>query len=98
MAILEETRDEKGEDHPWATVVLQFVENRQEVAIREILTSKAGGLGFEDNKTSRGDSNAVAGILQKNGWEREGKFTSGRWKDAARYVLGAEARAARSGG
>ncbi|MGM0743216.1 MAG: VapE domain-containing protein [Pseudomonadota bacterium] len=95
LAILNETRDEKDEDHVWTSVVLQFVEGRDEVSIREILTSKLG-LGFEENNASRGNSNAVAGILQKFGWERDGKFTSGRFKSAARYVLGAEARASRA--
>ena len=35
---------------------------------------------------SKADSMRVAGILQRNGWRRDGKFSSGSNRGLARYV------------
>ncbi len=89
-ALLGQTREEKSDDHPWTSVVLNFVEGRDEVSIREILTTsksqEVGGLGFDDRHTKRGYSDAVAGILQRAGWVRDGQISAGKYKSAARYV------------
>ncbi len=90
QAILDQTREEKSDDHQWISIVLNFVEGRDEVSIREILTTGtcAGGLGIDDRSTKRGESNAVAGILHGAGWMRDGLITLGKYKAAARYVPG----------
>jgi len=89
-SILDTERDARGEDHPWTSTVLNYVEARDEIAIPELLMksehSTPPGLGLSSERCERKHSFAVAGILKANGWVRDGKFTSGNWKSQARYV------------
>lgn len=83
--ILEREREARGEDHPWTATILDFVKDRDEVAIPDILQSY-DGLHLDKASCDRKHSNAVAGILKAHGWARDGKFTSGHWKGNSRYV------------
>ena len=93
-AILAVEREARGEDHPWTVTVLRFVDDLNEVTITEILeprrnrpnTAPVRSLDIHQSLRSRANSNAVAGILKANGWERSGKFASGPWKGQARFI------------
>jgi len=69
-------------DDPWTADVLNYVEPMSEIAIVQILMH----LGFDPTSRTRKDSNRVADILKEAGWQRDGKFTSGGFKDQARYI------------
>ena len=69
-------------DDPWTADVLNYVEPMSEIAIVQILMH----LGFDPTSRTRKDSNRVADILKEAGWQRGGKFTSGGFKDQARYI------------
>jgi len=69
-------------DDPWTADVLDFVSGKDEVAIVNVLAH----LGFDPNERGRRDSMRVADILKEAGWQRDGKFTSGAYRTAARYV------------
>lgn len=71
---------------PWLSDVASYVANMDVVAPRQVIAEALGKLPSE---ISRGDSNRVCGILRTLGFERDGKITSGQFKDAPKYVRGA---------
>jgi predicted P-loop ATPase len=94
QAILAALRESRTDDDPWTSVVVNFVDGLSEVAIPMIFEHhgepKDGkmrpGLDVAKQDRNRGKSNAVAGILTRHGWTRDGKFTSGQYNGQARYV------------
>ena len=93
-AILDTTREARGEDHPWTSTVLNFVDGLTEVAISMIFEpahqptsgTTRKGLDIPQVQRTRAHSLSIAGILKAHGWTRDGKFTGGPWKGQARYV------------
>lgn len=99
--ILDGTRREKDQEDPWTGVVLEFLEGRDEVAAKEILTAskfpggtKPAGLGMTEAELTRGHSDRVADILRKHGWERGGIFAAKPWRGLARFVRRSVGKAA----
>ncbi|AXI56115.1 hypothetical protein C1J05_17870 [Sulfitobacter sp. JL08] len=88
---LVDLRDNKAEDDPYTSVVLNYVEGLTEVTTREIVLKPANykdrpGLGL-DNHAGRGPGMQVAAILRKNGWRRAKKVkSSGPYRGQAVYL------------
>lgn len=77
-----EEQAERQEDDPWMAQVSAYVSDKGEVACKELL----GVLGFLPREMGRKDSMRVAGLLKRLGFVRRRTFTSGKWKDLARFV------------
>jgi predicted P-loop ATPase len=89
-----ELRSSRGDDHPWTSIVLKFIEGFDEVAIPMLMQDyypsreehPRKGLDIPKERRTRADSNAIAGIMTQFGWQRAGKFSSGSWKGQARFI------------
>ena len=68
---------------PWQSDVAAYVAQKGMVAPRQVI---AEAIGKETAEITRGDSDRVCGILRTLGFERDGKITSGKFKDAPKYV------------
>jgi predicted P-loop ATPase len=75
----------RTEDDPWTSKVLHWVQGRTEVSTKEVLVDP---LQVIEGQATKADAMRVAGILQRHGWRREGKFSSGSNRGLARYVPG----------
>ena len=69
-------------DDPWESVVLEAVIGKTHTSTREVL----GTVGVDTVNQTKHDAQRVAGILNRAGWVREGKYTSGLDRGLARYV------------
>lgn len=73
----------RGEVEPWTASVLQYVAGKSEAntadILKKIVTDRA--------RMTRAANMRVASVLTRNGWRREGIFTSGPSRGSARYVL-----------
>jgi predicted P-loop ATPase len=69
-------------DDPWESVVLGAVIGKTHTSTREVL----GAVGVDTVHRTKHDAQRVAGILNRAGWVREGKYTSGLDRGLARYV------------
>jgi predicted P-loop ATPase len=76
-------QSERGEDDPWTVPIVEFCSGKEAVACKTIL---AEALGFLSDRMSQRESRRVAGILKSIGYRRDGQFTSGSEKGAARFV------------
>lgn len=81
IAALEQS--ERGEDDPWMVVIVEYCASREAVACKSIL---AEGIGIPSERMSQRETKRVAGILRALGYKRDGQFTAGTEKGAARYV------------
>lgn len=86
IAVLEQS--ERGEDDPWTVLIIEYCAGKEAVACKTILTE---AIGFSSERMSQRETKRVAGILRSLGYRRDGQFTSGSEKGAARYVPNAEA-------
>ena len=73
---------ERGVDDTWTTTVLDYCRGRSEVSTKEIL----GYLSINLSDQTKADAMRVAGILTRNGWEKDGQFKRGDSKGLTRYV------------
>lgn len=80
-AATKEQAERRAED-PWVADVMSAASGKSAVACKEILRA----LGFVPAEMTKQASDRVAGVLKQHGWRRDGKFTGGENKDAARYV------------
>jgi len=78
----QEVQAERHQDDPWEAEILNHTLGREETCTKEILKC----LGFEPGEMGTRDTMRVAGLLQRLGFEKRGKFTSGEWRNCARYV------------
>ena len=69
-------------DDPWESKVLEAVVGETHTSTRAILDL----VGLDTVHRTKADAMRVAGILNRAGWEREGKYTSGPDRGQARYV------------
>ncbi|KQZ19466.1 hypothetical protein ASD50_08335 [Mesorhizobium sp. Root552] len=82
----------RTEDDPWTGPILNYVEKRDEVGSQELLAA----VSLPQTVMTKADAKRATGILRRNGWTRDGQFTKGPNKGAARYVrVPAAARRAR---
>jgi predicted P-loop ATPase len=81
LAAIEQS--ERGEDDPWMVLIVEFCAGKEAVSCKTILTE---ALGFLNERMGQRETKRVAGILRTLGYRREGQFTSGPEKGAARYV------------
>lgn len=80
-----EARKQQGArmaDDPWTEDVAAATEGRTEISIREVL----GNIGIMPSELKREHSDRVAGLLKRQGWQRQGRVTSGLHKGQARYI------------
>lgn len=82
LAALEQS--ERGEDDPWVAPIVEYCAGKEAVACKTILTE---ALGFLNERMGQREAKRAAGILRTLGYRRDGQFTSGPEKGAARYVL-----------
>jgi Virulence-associated protein E-like domain len=86
---LDKLREEKQDDDPYTSVVVNYIEGLKEVTTREIVVTGTHatppGLGL-DNRVGRGPGLQVAGVLKKLGWRRKGIRSHGEFKGQAVYV------------
>ena len=78
-------RDEQASrmaDDPWLVPILEAVQGRSEITIREIMAT----MGFVPADMTRKDSDRVAAILKRQGWKRTGRATSGPLKGQAVFT------------
>lgn len=73
---------ERAAEDPWAGPVRDFLDQKTEVSVRDALAS----MGIETPKMERKDSLRMADLLKREGWERAGRFSSGRLKGQARFA------------
>ena len=85
IAALEQS--ERGEDDPWLAAIVEYCASREAVACKSIL---AEAIGIPSERMSQRETRRVAGILRSLGYRRDGQFTSGEAKGAARFVRTAE--------
>lgn len=85
LAALEQS--ERGEDDPWMVPIVEFCTGKEALACKTILTE---ALGFLNERMGQRETKRVAGILRTLGYRRDGQFTSGPEKGAARYVRNAD--------
>lgn len=81
IAALEQS--ERGEDDPWTIPIVEYCSGKEAVACKTIL---AEAIGLLSDRMSQRETKRVAGILRSIGYKRDGQFTSGPEKGAARYV------------
>ncbi|MGR3609001.1 MAG: VapE domain-containing protein [Sulfitobacter sp.] len=81
IAALEQS--ERGEDDPWMVSIVQYCEGEEAVACKTIL---AEAIGIPSERMSQRETRRVASILRSLGYRRDGQFTSGAAKGAARFV------------
>ena len=62
--------------------MLGAVIGKTHISTREVL----GAVGVDTVSRTKHDAQRVAGILNRAGWVREGKYTSGLDRGLARYV------------
>lgn len=72
----------RASDDPWTADVLQALTGKTECSTRDILEK----LNIPLERRGKPEAMRVAAILTRAGWQRRGKFTSGRNRDLARYV------------
>lgn len=86
--IAEQEQSERGEDDPWMVLIVEYCAGKEAVACKTILSE---AIGILSDRMSQRETKRVAGLLRSLGYRRDGKFTSGSEKGAARYVRNVEA-------
>ena len=81
--IAAEEQARRGEDDPWLANIVEYCEGREAVACKSIL---AEAVGIPSDRMGQRETKRVAGILRSLGYSRDGQFTFGEAKGAARYV------------
>lgn len=66
----------------WQTELAVALEDKSEIAIRDA----AHRLGLSIEKLNRADQNRITSALKALGFVRQGKFTTGDYRNSARYV------------
>ncbi len=69
-------------DDPWESKVLEAVIGKAHTSTREMLDA----IGLDTVRRTKADSMRVAGILNRAGWLRDGKYSAGLDRGQARYV------------
>ena len=69
-------------DDPWESKVLEAVIGKAHTSTRALLDA----IGLDPVHRTKADSMRVAGILNRAGWVRDGKYSSGPDRGQARYV------------
>ena len=82
-ALAKEVQADRVSVDVWQDQLLGLLENKTEVSI----TEAARLLELSVDKINRVDQNRILACLKGLGFVREGKFTSGQHRNAARYVL-----------
>lgn len=78
---------ERRTDDPWRAAIAHCIVDKDEVASRMVL----GDMGRMPSEMTPYDSKRVNQELVGLGWVRDGQFTRGEFKGAARYVRGPRA-------
>lgn len=81
-ALAKEVQNDRVSEDIWQSKLQTELEGKLEVAIPEA----AALLGLFVEKQNRADQNRIVSILKFLGFRREGRFTSGAYRNAARYV------------
>jgi hypothetical protein len=79
----QEAQAERLDVDPWQSDVAAYVVDKDMLAPRQVIAEVLGKVPAD---ISRRDSDRVCGILRTLGFERDGKITSGAFKDAPKYV------------
>ena len=66
----------------WQAILQKEFEDKTEVAIAEA----AAAIGLIVEKQNRAEQNRIVSILKALGFNREGRFTSGKYRNAQRYT------------
>ena len=66
----------------WQAILQKEFEDKTEVAIAEA----AAAVGLIVEKQNRAEQNRIVSILKALGFNREGRFTSGKYRNAQRYT------------
>ena len=82
-ALAKEVQTDRVSVDVWQDELLQLLKDKTGVSIAEA----AHLLDLTRDKTNRADQNRIVACLKGLGFVREGKFTSGQYRNAARYVL-----------
>ena len=81
-ALAKEVQNDRVSEDIWQSKLQTELEGKLEVAIPEA----AALLGLFVEKQNCADQNRIVSILKFLGFRREGRFTSGAYRNAARYV------------
>ena len=82
-ALAKEVQTDRVSVDVWQDELLQLLKGKSEISIAEA----ARLLDLTRDKINRADQNRIVACLKGLGFVREGKFTSGQCRNAARYVL-----------
>jgi predicted P-loop ATPase len=82
-ALAKEVQTDRVSVDVWQDELLQLLKGKSEISIAEA----ARLLDLTRDKINRADQNRIVACLKGLGFVREGKFTSGQYRNAARYVL-----------
>lgn len=74
---------ERGEDDPWIPATIEYCKEKHAVACKSILRE---AIGLTEDRMTQRETKRMGGILRSQGFERDGQFTSGPEKGAAKFV------------